>query len=878
MSDINVHSLSNKQNVLNESTEVDTTNNNDTTLCVSQYPSLINDASTSFNLSSVESRTDFTEQPINHEELNNNITKEQPTSHSFTQIIEENVVPHDQSEEQLNKGSQEDVDKLTNYKQESTCETNHDSVQEIVTVLGEGVVHTPPSSCMIEIDMPKNQTKMPLSISDNDTIQTQVSLEQFVEPDCQSPTPELSNIPQPSLEQLLPKTGLTNQNEINNMDTDEILVAPIDQDSIDKSFRTKTADPIDVPNSVATTSDTLHCEFGPSSNPNTTENTENTENTSSWNNSVNNSTEYNYGREPRRWRGRRSPSSQADNEKSDHKVPFNLPKLTDADFQALPSGSRLFLGNLSTHSTSKKELYDIFSPHGEILQISIKNSFGFVQYNNPESVKKAIEKENGLEVSHGKPWHHLSPNEDGSKPSFANRQEKHWNQRGCKEDWYQNDRDYPPGRGHQGQSYPDRRYDDYDRRNPDYKFDRRASYDSRGGYEYSDQRDYRSPQEYRGDYKDEHEYRPRDERGYRRSSYRDEHRDERYAQRSKPYRIPSRDYMERRQSRDHPYRSQSHDEPDDEFPLPRRQGSDVPECQIIVLEEVERNFLWQVESSFRDANITVHTLHLSRKLHIQAVIRQMIVEGVHAVVFMERHNAINGRVNMQIFDQSRVRDNVKYDEYNNIKVDEAVNLLLRTRILQRQGDLRPPDNLLLSGQPNLAQSQQGQPGPAGLHPISLSNVNFAALANLLGTLQQQQQPPTNPNQGIQPMPMIPLGGIQPSQPGLLNQQQPQNIDVQQLLRQLAPQNTGLPNQPPFMPVPPHMAPNLGPPPSPYNAPMVGQPPNIVPPNPITPNGLSLSQHQSQHINPNVPQFSTTISTASNVTDLMAQFKQYSSQR
>ncbi|CAG8478201.1 6835_t:CDS:2, partial [Racocetra fulgida] len=800
--------------------------------------------------------------------------KKQPTSHSFTQIIEENVVPHDQSEEQLNKGSQED-DKLTNYKQESTGETNHDSVQEeIVTVLGEGVVNTPPSLCVIEIDMPQNQTKMPSSISENNTIQNQVSLEQSVEPDCQSPTPELSNIPQPSLEQSLPKIGLTNQSENNNMDTDDILVSQIDQDSISKSFRAKAADLFDVPNNVATTGDTSHCEFGPSSNPNATENAP------SWDNSVNNSTEYNYGKEPRRWRGRRSPSSQADNEKSDHKIPFNLPKLTDADFQALPSGSRLFLGNLSTHSTSKKELYDIFSPHGEILQISIKNSFGFVQYNNPESVKKAIEKENGLEVSHGKPWHHIPPNEDGSKPSFANRQEKHWNQRGCKEDWYQNDRDYPPGRGHQGQSYPDRRYDDYDRRNTDYKFDRRASYDSRGGYEYSDQRDYRSPQEYRGDYKDEHEYRPRDDRGYRRSSYRDEHRDERYAQRSKPYRIPSRDYMERRQSRDHPYRSQSHDEPDDEFPLPRRQGNDVPECQIIVLEEKKlqlkctipflqnSNFLWQVESSFREANITVHTLHLSRKLHIQAVIRQMIVEGVHAVVFMERHNAINGRVNMQIFDQSRVRDNVKYDEYNNIKVDEAVNLLLRTRILQRQGDLRPPDNLLLSGQPNLSQSQQGQPGPAGLHPISLSNVNFAALANLLGTLQQQQ-PPTNPNQGIQPMPMIPLGSIQPSHPGLLNQQQPQNIDVQQLLRQLAPQNTGLPNQPPFMPVPPHMAPNLGPPPSPYNAPMVGQPPSIVPPNPITPNGLSLAQHQSQHINSNVPQFSTTISTASNVTDLMA---------
>jgi hypothetical protein len=77
-----------------------------------------------------------------------------------------------------------------------------------------------------------------------------------------------------------------------------------------------------------------------------------------------------------------------------------------------------------------------------------------------------------------------------------------------------------------------------------------------------------------------------------------------------------------------------------------------------------RHFIWQVESAFRDAGISVHVLHLSRKkLHIQAVIRQMIVEGVHAVIFMERHHELTGRVNMQIFDQSvRPRDgNVKFD-------------------------------------------------------------------------------------------------------------------------------------------------------------------------------------------------------------------------
>ncbi|CAG8674808.1 7755_t:CDS:2 [Dentiscutata erythropus] len=537
----------------------------------------------------------------------------------------------------------------------------------------------------------------------------------------------------------------------------------------------------------------------------------------------NNAEHNNYGRENRRWRGRRSQSSHTDNnDKSEPKGHLNLRKLSDAEFQALPSGSRLFLGNLSTHSTSKKELYDIFSPHGEILQISIKNSFGFVQYDNPASVIRAIEKENGLEVSHGKPWHHSSSHEGGFKPSGGNRQGKHWNKKVYKDSWHQNDH---------------RRYDEYDRRPNDYN-NRRASYDSRGGN--------RPP--------------PRDDRKYRRNSYREDHHDERYPHRSKPYRIPSREFIERRQSRDNQYRSQSHDEHDDEFPLPRRQGNDVPECQIIVLEEAER--------AFRDASISVHTLHLSRKLHIQAVIRQMIVEGVHAVIFMERHLALNGRVNMQIFDQTRLRDNVKYDE--------AVGLLLRTRITQRPSDFRSPDNLLFGGQPNIPQTQQthsigGQPAPTGLNSISLSNVNFAALANLLGTLQQPAAA-ANPSPNVQPMSIITPGNMQTSQPGSLTQQQP-NFDVQQLLRQLSPQNAGIPN-PPFITVPSQITSNLGPPPSTFNTSIVGQPTNTITPNSLTPNVIPLTQHQPQHINPNMQQFQTP----SNVTDIMSQFKQYSTQR
>lgn len=70
-------------------------------------------------------------------------------------------------------------------------------------------------------------------------------------------------------------------------------------------------------------------------------------------------------------------------------------KTTNLVLNNLPIGTRLFIGNLPSHSTTTDELMEIFAPYGDILQISIKNSYGFVQYDNVESVKKAIEMENG---------------------------------------------------------------------------------------------------------------------------------------------------------------------------------------------------------------------------------------------------------------------------------------------------------------------------------------------------------------------------------------------------------------------------------------------------------------------------------------------------
>ncbi|CAJ0753864.1 17468_t:CDS:2 [Entrophospora sp. SA101] len=552
------------------------------------------------------------------------------------------------------------------------------------------------------------------------------------------------------------------------------------------------------------------------------------------------------------------------NNHNHNKAPFSLRKLSDAGFQALPPGSRLFLGNLSTHSTTKKELYDIFSPYGEIFEISIKNSFGFIQYDNTER----------LEVSHGK-LHHRSQNQDtGHKNNFGHHHEKRWNQRGGnKNNWHNNNkREYSPARGHHTQTHNNWHYnkegnerrhsrDSYREDHRDQKNSHRSKPYRVPNRDYSEQkqsRDNRSQLHWHNNNKREysparghhtqthnnwHYNKEGNERRHSRDSYREDHRDQKNSHRSKPYRVPNRDYSEQKQSRDN--RSQLHDKANDEFPLPRRQGNAVPECQIIVLEEVDRNYLWQAENAFREAKISVHTLHLSRKLQIQAVVRQMIVEGVHAVVFLERALIMNGRVNMQIFEHQRSQDNVKYDEYNNIRIEDAVGLLSRAHVSS------VPNNMLTGGQQILPQTQKAapiieQPNALNINPISLNNVNFAALANLLVV---------SPGTNLQ------------HQPGFMSAQ-PQNFDVQQILGNLAPANA--PNQQRYTQVFPHNT-------MPFNTSMINQHnvnnPNVMPP-PQPNNTLPLPQHQPQHVAPNLQQFHNQIPGSSNITDLMTQFNNY----
>ena len=76
----------------------------------------------------------------------------------------------------------------------------------------------------------------------------------------------------------------------------------------------------------------------------------------------------------------------------EHAVTFTT---TDEMLMSLPLGSRLFLGRLATEKTDRNELALIFAKYGPIHEISLKNTFGFIQYASAEACQAAILHEQG---------------------------------------------------------------------------------------------------------------------------------------------------------------------------------------------------------------------------------------------------------------------------------------------------------------------------------------------------------------------------------------------------------------------------------------------------------------------------------------------------
>ncbi|KAI5361659.1 Putative RNA recognition motif domain, nucleotide-binding alpha-beta plait domain superfamily [Septoria linicola] len=305
--------------------------------------------------------------------------------------------------------------------------------------------------------------------------------------------------------------------------------------------------------------------------------------------------------------------------------------VNEARWDQFPSGSRLFVGNLSSEKVTKRDIFHVFHHYGEIAQISIKQAYGFVQFLRVEDCMKALAVEQGRQIRDKRIHLEISKPQKPPRDKQQNQNQNH-------------------GRRSRSPAFDNRGRND---RNAGGRG--RGRDGGRNSYNRSP-----SPRDYGRRHDDRYRTRSRSP-GYG--------RDDRYRGSGS------------RRSPDH-----------DDLPLPRREPRDVPDIQIIALEGLERDFLSWVEKAFASRGVRVDVLTISARLNEDAVVRRQIVEGVLAVCKLRRHNQDTGRIGLTIFKRSSAGRDVQFEEYDNLDPPICAELVMRERSSVSQPQSAPSYN------------------------------------------------------------------------------------------------------------------------------------------------------------------------------------------
>ena len=357
--------------------------------------------------------------------------------------------------------------------------------------------------------------------------------------------------------------------------------------------------------------------------------------------------------------------------------------VSEARWDRFPEGSRLFIGNLSSERASKKEVFDIFAPYGNLAQISLKQAYGFVQYHTAAEGQAALDNLQGIDIKGRKV--HLEISRPQKKEGNGDKQ------RGNKRDRKDSDR-YDGGRG----------------RRDDYRPTRQPS-PRRSGHR--QQNSYSTDRSYHDGYNSRH--------GRSRSPSHHGRRD-------------SGGYRQRSPS---PYRNFKSEA---ELDIPRRYGANVPDVQFLLLHEVSRDFISWVEGAFVAAGLRVEVMFLNPRFPQNAVIQRQVVEGVHAVTELTFQAQQTSKISLQVFDRSAGRDNVRFDQYQDLDPNIAAQLVVRAK-----GAL--PTTPPYGGHPtyNNYPAYNSQPAYGGYPSYATSYPQPTQPSHMPPPYPNQPYPPTN---------------------------------------------------------------------------------------------------------------------------------------
>lgn len=194
--------------------------------------------------------------------------------------------------------------------------------------------------------------------------------------------------------------------------------------------------------------------------------------------------------------------------------------------------------------------------------------------------------------------------------------------------------------------------------------------------------------------------------------------------------------------------------------IPRRYAGEIPDVQLLLLQEVDRDFVTWVQRSFAERGLKVDVMFLNPRFPRDLVIQRQIVEGVHGVSELDYRAQSIAKIPLQVFDRSAGRHNARFDQYQDLDPVIAAELVARAKSLSQF----PPPAVYSGGM--YAQGAYA-PGPpaAPIYPTQqppahantglagLNNLDNATLAKVLAVMQPGAQ-------GAMPgQPMMPDAGV-----------------------------------------------------------------------------------------------------------------------
>ncbi|KAK9448327.1 uncharacterized protein V1518DRAFT_418664 [Limtongia smithiae] len=305
------------------------------------------------------------------------------------------------------------------------------------------------------------------------------------------------------------------------------------------------------------------------------------------------------------------------------------------EWERFEPGSRLFIGNLPTDNLNKRHLFKIFHGFGRLAQISIKQAYGFVQYNNADDCSRAIEAVQGTSIQ-GRKMHLEVSKPQGAKKDKGRQFDN--NQGRPQQQQQQQRRSASPER--RGSNRLNNRFP-----NQNLRQQQQQQGGSYGGY--LTRQDDGEQNRGRGDFdrRDNSPSRGRSDRLYRERS---------------------------------PLRRNASPAGED-WPFPRRRVDDIPDIQILVIERLDRNFVYFVEKAFKDRGLKVDIVDMSPRVNMSAIIRQTILEGVSTVAVLTNDLQDRSQVSMQVFEKLADNATARFDEYRNLDPPVAAEIVWRAK-------------------------------------------------------------------------------------------------------------------------------------------------------------------------------------------------------